>query len=614
MNTHSIVPVHLAVKAMRDNGYKNAAYAIAELIDNSIQAEAKKVELMCSEVEFVLNNRTTRRVKNIAILDNGIGMDSETLRVSLQFGNGTNLTPDKQKGIGKFGMGLPSASISQAKRVEVWTWQNGFENALYSYLDLNEITSETLKEVPLPKSKNIPQEWVLASKGLGDSGTLVVWSDLDKCIWKTASAIFKNSEFVIGRMYRYYIESEIVTIRMVSFMEKQPQNPTFDSWAEANDPLYLMDNTACPAPYNNRAMFREFPCEDSFTFDYPVEYDGTTHIVKIKYSLAKEEARVVRNAGALPHGKHAAKNIGISLVRANRELDLDDSICIKYDPVERWWGIEISFPPALDEVFGVTNNKQYANNFSELAHYDLKDFADEDNGDSFQDIKQRLEEDEDPKGKLITLVNKINTSLKQMRQIVKKQGVNRGQGGSSTRHTGKGQSPEEIATETTNKRIENEHIGTSDEQENEMSTERRINAVREVLIENDITGDTQESMLNALFNGEYGGIKYQFINGSFDGNAFFSVKPSGGKIIITLNMDHPAYDKLIEVLNGPIEEDCSLEDLKDRLSNASDGLKLLLMAWARYEDEEPDGERKKKVQNARQDWGRIADEFLRINN
>ena len=41
--TYEICPTHLAVQAMRDNGYKNAAYAIAELIDNAIQAESTSI-------------------------------------------------------------------------------------------------------------------------------------------------------------------------------------------------------------------------------------------------------------------------------------------------------------------------------------------------------------------------------------------------------------------------------------------------------------------------------------------------------------------------------------------------------------------------------------------
>ena len=41
-----IVPTHLAVQAMRDNGYKNAAYAIAELMDNAIQAGATRCRIV----------------------------------------------------------------------------------------------------------------------------------------------------------------------------------------------------------------------------------------------------------------------------------------------------------------------------------------------------------------------------------------------------------------------------------------------------------------------------------------------------------------------------------------------------------------------------------------
>ena len=47
--SYDIVPTHLAVQAMRDNGYRNAAYAIAELMDNAVQAGASQVELLCAE-------------------------------------------------------------------------------------------------------------------------------------------------------------------------------------------------------------------------------------------------------------------------------------------------------------------------------------------------------------------------------------------------------------------------------------------------------------------------------------------------------------------------------------------------------------------------------------
>src|SRR5579863_9510461 len=101
----SIVPVHLAVRAMRDNGYKNAAYAIAELMDNSIQAGARHVELLCAEVVVQNSQRDRRRINQIAVLDDASGMDATTLRMALQFGNGTRLDDAHRNGIGRFGMG-----------------------------------------------------------------------------------------------------------------------------------------------------------------------------------------------------------------------------------------------------------------------------------------------------------------------------------------------------------------------------------------------------------------------------------------------------------------------------------------------------------------------------
>ena len=61
-NPHDIVPAHLAVQAMRDNGYKNAAYAIAELMDNSIQAGATQVELLCGEKKQQVGSRMRSRL------------------------------------------------------------------------------------------------------------------------------------------------------------------------------------------------------------------------------------------------------------------------------------------------------------------------------------------------------------------------------------------------------------------------------------------------------------------------------------------------------------------------------------------------------------------------
>ena len=68
-----IIPADLAVKAMRDSGYKNTAYALAELIDNSVQAEATDIEVFCLEERQLVNERERRRIRQVAVLDNGKG-------------------------------------------------------------------------------------------------------------------------------------------------------------------------------------------------------------------------------------------------------------------------------------------------------------------------------------------------------------------------------------------------------------------------------------------------------------------------------------------------------------------------------------------------------------
>ena len=331
------VPTALAVNAMRDNGYKNAAYAIAELIDNSIQAGAKSVELLCVESEEQLPQRRVRRIRQIGVLDNGGGMDAEVLRQAIQFGNGTRL--NDRSGIGRFGMGLPSASISQCRRLEVWTWQSGTDKPLHTYLDLGEIERGEIQEVPAPAEKPIPPFWRQAGRSFGPTGTLVVWSELDRCTWRTARSIINNSEFVVGRMYRKFIDSGQTAIRMATFLEGIPQ-PESEDYSLANDPIYLMPNTSTPEPYHDKPMFEKYG--EVWEVNPTIAFNGGLHEVAIRFTFASENARKPSPTGVVAgnqlHGKHAGKNVGVSVMRAGRELELDQSWVISYDARERWCG------------------------------------------------------------------------------------------------------------------------------------------------------------------------------------------------------------------------------------------------------------------------------------
>lgn len=591
---YDIVPAHLAVQAMRDNGYKNAAYAIAELIDNSIQAGATQVELLCGEKEYHGGQRRRMRIAQIAVLDNGSGMDRDVLRLALQFGNGTYLEEEKHTGIGRFGMGLPTASISQCQRVDVWTWQDGIENPLYTYLDLREIKSQRQSEVPEPIKKEIPDLWKSVGKSYGRSGTLVVWSDIDRCIWRTAGAIIDNSEQLIGRIYRRFLENGRISIRLLPF---DIDSPSIDKemYARPNDPSYLMKDTSCPEPYHNKPMFNQF----GDLAEIIIGFRGKEHTVKLRVSYAKEEARQQPNAGSTAYGKHAAKNVGISIMRADRELELDQSWVIQYDPRDRWWGIEIEFPPSLDDLFGVTNNKQSARNFSELANLDIDNLIKD---RSITQVMDELEEDEDPRAPLLELANRISKNLLTLRKSIKAQteGNRRSQ---KQRH--EIPKAEMKATAITKKRQEEGHKGYTDIDESK-PPEARKKEIEETLTQEGVS-QLEASLLAATTVDA--GLKYLVTVAALETSAFFTVKLKGGSIEILLNTNHPAYEKLIEALDQDVEGVDDYE-LKKRLRNSRDGLQLLLMSWARYEDEQPEGKRRERAQDTRVDWGRVAREFL----
>ena len=605
---NSIVPVSLVVKSLRDSGYKNTAFAIAELIDNSLQHGSSKVDLICLEKDIFLGARNVSRIHQIAVLDNGCGMNSETLRMALQFGNGTNLEEGAQTSIGKFGMGLPSSSISQGLKVEVWTWQNGVENSIYSYLDVNEIINGNLFEVPEPIKKAVDTKWAQASGEYNVSGTLIVWSDLDRCLWKTGKTIIDHSEFIVGRMYRKFINSGKSKINAIVVKENNYKKPEIKKAFLANDPLYLMSNTSVSSILKdldlNDPMFVKYGGDDGYQKKYEINYKDKIHIVNVRYSIATEETR--KAGGSRLHGKHASENVGLSVIRAERELDLDKNWTIGYDPRERWWGVEIDFPPSLDEVFGVTNNKQYANNFRELGGIDIDEML-TDRGQTIHEFKDELKQDNDPKLYLIEIAIDIKNQIKSMREIIKAQATRLERTPVASRHGNEGIEAEIQATEATEHRKVDGFVGGSEMKAEGKSEDEKLNEIIK-----ELTGDNvpeASEFAKEIFNSN---VLYQFIESTFESKAFFSVSPVGGKIIIKLNTSHPAYNQFVEVLNEDIDVTSEKADIIQRLMSARNGMKLLLMAWARYEDEQPDGKMKDKVKDTRMDWGKMAAEFMSI--
>ena len=273
-------------------------------------------------------SRTRRRVSEIAVLDNGPGMDVRTLLEALKFGGGTR--HDSVRGIGKYGMGLPTSSMSQCKKVDVWTWQDGPNSVWHSSIDAEAIERGD-HLVPLPDQETpIPDVWRRAGSDAiiqGRSGTLVKWSKLDKIQWKTSRGIIDNTSREVGRIHRHYIDAGIHEIKAAAFLKISPDVLDQVTTFVANDPLYLMATTSVPeTPWDEQPMFQQWGEPKYYT---STGEGGKEVTIEVKYSIVKPEAlrtdSVSQNPGNTERGRHARHNIGVSVVREDREIVLEDA-------------------------------------------------------------------------------------------------------------------------------------------------------------------------------------------------------------------------------------------------------------------------------------------------
>jgi hypothetical protein len=583
-----IIPQNLSIAAMRSSGYRDTAHALAELIDNSIQAGEEtatrtEVEVICIDET---PNEGRRQISRVAVYDNAKGMPPSLLRKALQFGNGSRLEKSLQKGIGKFGMGLPNSSISQCKRVDVWSWQVGV--IYHAYLDVQDIQDGTMTEVPEPQPSDIPSDWLaLIAGNVEDHGTLVVWSKLDRVSWKQSATLLRHTEFISGRVYRHFIDDKSVRIRLAAYEDKT-KTSVFESFVRANDPLYLMSGTNAPAPFHQKPAFVMFgqPLELS------VAHNGVEHSVTITASICKPEAR--REGGTKPIGQHAQKNQGISVVRAKRELELNHSFTNSYDTRERWWGIEVQFDPGLDDVFGVTNNKQSATGFMRLS---IEEDAGEE-GLSVEDYQAMLEQDHDPRLAMYRISREIEKLLNSMRlQVAKMREGERAQAAQESVES----KAERAATSSVMKRRERTgDIGKSDIQEH-ASTDDRTSALKaDIVLDGLEAGKAHDLAVDYVTKK----IKFRFRHGEVSGASIFDVSTVGGVILVTLNTRHPVHERLFAVLGK--EEGPEVQYAREVLS--------LIAAWARLEDEQPSEKLRQGIEKIRFDWGGMAMDFFEVEN
>lgn len=597
----SLFPSSLTIRAIRDSRYHNTAYAIAELIDNSIDASAERIELLCMERLNTSGARNHWEVFEIAVLDKGTGMDIKTLFDALKFGGGTR--HESTDRIGKYGMGLPTASMSQCKRVDVWTWQRG--PIWHSSIDADNIEKGD-HEVPMPDNDTeIPEPWRLAGSGdiyKNHSGTLVVWSKLDKIHWKKGNTIIDHVSREIGRIHRHLIEADITRIRAITFKDIRPHEPTSEIYIVPNDPLYLMSTTSTPSPWDTKPMF-----EERSTKHHTVLVNGREETITIKYSITKPEAlktgHIRQYPGDTEHGKHARHNIGVSVIREEREIVLEDAFLREGgstdNPRNRWWGCEVYFRRNCDELFGVDHNKQMVAHFTQAA----KTLARDDR--PLQRILDEMGLDEDPIYQIVGEIRDQTRSM--MRDIGRMFSQRQAFDQINTDHN---KSPERKAVKTATDadtdalNAEIETPTQTDIDREKISPAERKTGLAEQFIAFGQPDQDAHALAKLLVEEN---LFYQFNSTNLDGYQMFNVRSDHGVLHINLNTDHPIYS-----LIRYIEKDLSEEiDENSPVFQASVAIRLLLSSWARMEDQTNSRDDRMRIQDIAMNWGRQVDKVIR---
>lgn len=352
-----LIRVDRMYESLRYNDY-SAQNGLGEIVDNSIEAGAANIEVKFA-VEKILKpgkRKVLDAITEIAVTDDGYGMDRDTIHKCLALGE--SICTTGKRSISRFGVGMTLGGISLARRIEVYSRIRGNECFLYTFIDLDDIQQGNLISIPIPVTQEPPNAYAESLEN--SSGTIVILKKCDRI-----GDDFEGFSNYLGRTYRKFIERGL-SIRLNG------------ESVRLHDPLYM----AGPTVFDVQKLKSEgitdpkasLLGEERIVLDIP-DSPGKTAEVIIRMSLLPQEWRTEAGAGG---GIEARKrkidqNEGVSILRADREVLYAHVPYItgkkgeaRSLDIDRWWGCEISFPPELDDYFQVRYIKRGAEPIASL--------------------------------------------------------------------------------------------------------------------------------------------------------------------------------------------------------------------------------------------------------
>jgi hypothetical protein len=338
------------VRGIRDIGYRSNADALAELIDNALQAFAERVDVLFGYD----GTASTRKPSQIAVVDNGHGMEPDMMRMAVMWG-GTHRENDR-RGLGRYGYGLPSSSVSLGRRFTVMSQTP--DGALWSVtVDLDAITAGDYTDlsgdivVPEPRPAQLPpfvaRHLETAYPDGLRSGTVILIDKLDRLEWTTAQGLRDNLRRQFGVTYHKLRHEAALYVD--------------GAFVEPIDPLFLTNGFHLADLDEDRARGLE-PVRIELRNPETEQYLGA---VTLRYAWLPpsfgsiDKARDAVGLNANPRFSILKDFHGVIFSRNGRLIDVQVrtpwTVFINND---RYIKVEVEFSASLDEAFGVTTSKQ----------------------------------------------------------------------------------------------------------------------------------------------------------------------------------------------------------------------------------------------------------------
>ena len=347
----------LTIKSMRNVRYRSEVDAGADIIDNSIEAGASQIH--------VLTHLTNGKITEVAFLDDGSGILREFLPWAVSWGaSSQHGDTGKRNVFGRFGFGLPTASINRGTAYDVISRTDTGPFAMVT-VDTKNLPrgNDGLPTQPPSVDGHLPV-WIVEyvtqkdtpfKGGLDALRTAVVWRDLDRLTSRSVAefrSLFMNNLGVTygGWLGQVSLFVDGTLVEPIDVLFTNPAARYFD-----------VEGTRA---------------EDHGTIRIPMKApDGSEHIVTVRMSRIGLDAWEARyHSGGKGQPPKIRFNIrknynGIFMTRHGRFIELWSPLGIEkvsWNNYMRQVAVQLDFPPELDELFGITPDKQTISPKSEV--------------------------------------------------------------------------------------------------------------------------------------------------------------------------------------------------------------------------------------------------------